>query len=227
MNTKFWHSKPLGAYRVATELRKHGYTVKTLDYFGSWIADPKVFFELLDLVVGANTLFIGFSGVFFTPNKTPGSEIIRRWQDYEDMGELTAWPLPNDQMQAIFDQIRDRWPWLKLVYGGTNSDIKIRQLTSSMDYVVRGLADISAIELANHLSGRGTVKYMPSGSRARIIDYDTKATNFDFRHSMVQYTQSDHIVPGEVLTLTAPYTRTSGQGALVGTIFGVATADGG
>jgi hypothetical protein len=201
MNTKFWHSKPLGAYRVATELRKHGYTVKVLDYFGSWIENPDVFFELLDLVVGDNTLFVGFSGVFFTPNKAPGTEIIRRWQDYEDMGELTAWPLPQNQMQSIFDRIRDRWPHVKLVYGGTNSNLKVKQLISTMDYVVKGLADISAIELADHLRKGTSVKFMPSGSRAKIIDYDTKATNFDFRHSMVEYTESDHIVPGEVLTL--------------------------
>lgn len=31
--------------------------------------------------------------------------------------------------------------------------------------------------------------------------------------------------PGDVVTLTAPYTRTSGQGALVGSLFGVALAD--
>jgi predicted RecA/RadA family phage recombinase len=30
---------------------------------------------------------------------------------------------------------------------------------------------------------------------------------------------------GDVVTLTAPYTRTSGQGALVGSCFGVATVD--
>jgi predicted RecA/RadA family phage recombinase len=34
-----------------------------------------------------------------------------------------------------------------------------------------------------------------------------------------------YIQPGEVLTLTAPYTRTSGQGAQVGSIFGVACND--
>lgn len=33
------------------------------------------------------------------------------------------------------------------------------------------------------------------------------------------------IHPGKTLTLTAPYIRTSGQGALIGSIFGVATAD--
>jgi predicted RecA/RadA family phage recombinase len=30
---------------------------------------------------------------------------------------------------------------------------------------------------------------------------------------------------GDVITLTAPYTRTSGQGALVGSCFGIATVD--
>jgi predicted RecA/RadA family phage recombinase len=33
------------------------------------------------------------------------------------------------------------------------------------------------------------------------------------------------IQPGDVLTLVAPYDRLSGQGALVGSIFGVATTD--
>jgi predicted RecA/RadA family phage recombinase len=33
------------------------------------------------------------------------------------------------------------------------------------------------------------------------------------------------VQPGDVLTLTAPYDRLSGQGALVGSIFGVATGD--
>jgi hypothetical protein len=70
-----------------------------------------------------------------------------------------------------------------------------------MDYVVKGLADISIIELADHLLKGTPLKFMSSGSRAKIIDYDTKATNFDFRHSLVEYTESDHIVPGEVLTL--------------------------
>lgn len=36
---------------------------------------------------------------------------------------------------------------------------------------------------------------------------------------------SNYVQPGDTLTLTAPYTRTAGQGALVGTIFGVAEQD--
>jgi predicted RecA/RadA family phage recombinase len=36
---------------------------------------------------------------------------------------------------------------------------------------------------------------------------------------------NNYIQPGDVMTLTAPYTRTSGQGALVGHLFGVATKD--
>jgi hypothetical protein len=201
MNTKFWHSKPLGAYRVATELRKHGYATKVIDYFGSWLDNPELFYELLDLVISEKTLFLGFSGVFFTPNKTPGSEIIKRWQDYEDMGELTTWPLSNTAMSEHFAKIRELYPNLKLVYGGTNSALKVKQLVNDMDFIVKGLADVAVIELADHLSKQTTLKYMPSGSRAKVIDYDTKATAFDFRHSIVQYEKTDHIQPGEVLTL--------------------------
>jgi len=36
---------------------------------------------------------------------------------------------------------------------------------------------------------------------------------------------TNYIMSGEVLTLAAPYTVTSGQGALVGKIFGVATGN--
>lgn len=201
MNTKFWHSKPLGAYRVATELRKNGFRTKVLDYFGNWINDRDGFFNMLDLIVDRQTLFIGFSGVFFTPNKQPGSEVIRRWQDYEDMGELTTWPMPLDDMEDIFREIHRRWPHVKLVYGGTSSDRKMADLTGNMDFVVKGLADVTVIELARHLRDGSPLKYMLSGRRAKIIDHDTAARNFDFRHSLVEYVPEDHIVPGEVLTL--------------------------
>ena len=36
---------------------------------------------------------------------------------------------------------------------------------------------------------------------------------------------TNYVQEGETLTLTAPYIRTSGQGALVGAIFGVALVD--
>lgn len=36
---------------------------------------------------------------------------------------------------------------------------------------------------------------------------------------------TNFVQPGEILALVAPYTRTSGQGALIGSIFGVATSD--
>ena len=35
----------------------------------------------------------------------------------------------------------------------------------------------------------------------------------------------NYVQPGDILTLTAPYDRTSGQGALVGSMFGVAVRD--
>ncbi len=36
---------------------------------------------------------------------------------------------------------------------------------------------------------------------------------------------NNYLQPGKVIPLTAPYNRTSGQGALVGSVFGVAQVD--
>ena len=62
---RFWHIKALGAYRVANELRNHGYTVKVIDYAGLWVADSSLLLKILNNLIGPNTLFVGFSTTFF------------------------------------------------------------------------------------------------------------------------------------------------------------------
>jgi hypothetical protein len=64
-----------------------------------------------------------------------------------------------------------------------------------------GLADTTIIELADHLSKKTPLKFMPSSSRAKIINHDTTAANFTFTTSVVSYQPEDHVIPGEVLPL--------------------------
>ena len=57
--------KTSGAYAIASHLRRHGYTVKTIDNF-VWILENNVqeLFDYLDNHIGDNTRFIGFSTTF-------------------------------------------------------------------------------------------------------------------------------------------------------------------
>jgi radical SAM superfamily enzyme YgiQ (UPF0313 family) len=196
LDTRFWHSKTLGPYRLATELRNRGYTVKVVDFFGQWVKSPHDFFQLLSYIVGDNTKFIGFSGTFFSKENTTG---IKNYNDFKDHATLSLWPIDPVKMSAILDNIRLTYPGVKLVYGGASAEYRVNALKNLMDYIVVGLADTTIIELAGHLSNNTPIKFMPTGSRARVINHDTAARSFDFAHSITRYRPEDHIMPGEIM----------------------------
>ena len=56
-------TKAIGAYKIAYTLRKQGYTVLVVDYLRSFNLDE--FKKVIDLSVGSNTKFVGFSSTFF------------------------------------------------------------------------------------------------------------------------------------------------------------------
>jgi hypothetical protein len=199
MSTNLWHAKSAGAYRIATELRKKGYRTKVVDFFGHWLSDSKLFYQLLETVVSDQTLFIGFSGVFMTAYKQKTK--IDCWDDIKEPG-LGDWPVSTERMELYFKLIRKRFPNIKLVYGGISETRKIPEfVVENMDYVIRGLGDNTVIELADHLKNNATLKYMPSKGRARVLEHDMRAQSFDFIHGITEYQPEDHVMPGEVLPM--------------------------
>lgn len=199
MTNHFWHAKSAGPYRLATELRNHGYRVKVVDFFGYWLQNPKDLFELLDSIIGDQTLFIGFSAVFYS--KFRKTVKIESWNDLKDP-PLDTWPLDEDKMAVYFAWIKKNWPNIKLVYGGIleTSDIP-DTLLHSMDFIIKGLADNTIVELAHHLSKKTALRYMKSKSQARLINHDMRAQTFDFPHSRIDYQVEDHVMPGEILPM--------------------------
>lgn len=185
-------ARALGAYRIATELRKHGYSTLVIDYFSQWLNEPKNLFNVLDKVIGSNTLFVGFSGVFFL------DEFSNKYNN--QLPVLATWPLGGHKMELYLKQITKKYS-VKLVYGGLHTDAKVNNLRNSVDFIVKGLADTTVIELADHLSKKTPIKYMSTGGRAKLINHDTLARNFVFPSSVVEYQPEDYIVPGETLPM--------------------------
>jgi len=207
MNGRFWHAKTLGAYRLATELRKHGYSVKVVDYFGQWLNNPAQFYTLLKKIVGTDTLFIGFSSVLFgMPADGVDTETVsvNSWKDYSAYaGNLGQWPVDLNKISLYFKFIRSRWPHVKLVYGGTSFIDKTSKLFYDMDYIVLGLADSTIVELADHIKNNTPIKYSPSGwpTRTRIIDYDMYGGNFDFPTSTTVFLPEDIMDSQEIIPM--------------------------
>jgi radical SAM superfamily enzyme YgiQ (UPF0313 family) len=199
---RFYHAKTLGAYRIATELRKHGYSVKVVDWFSKWLASPQDFDKLINLTVGSNTLFIGFSSTFFGEVDTTVWN-INCWRDYDSLVIKQPWPqLRGDtlknRVQVMLQEVKKKFPNVKFVYGGNSN---YSQVIDDVDFIVKGLADTTVVELADHLKNNTGLKYIPSGKKAKIIDYDTRAASFDFKHSQTIFTESDHVLDQEPLPL--------------------------
>jgi radical SAM superfamily enzyme YgiQ (UPF0313 family) len=105
-------------------------------------------------------------------------------------------------MKMYFGLIRKKFPHIKLVYGGTHEGHTVdHRVTDHVDFVVKGLADTTIVELADHLAKNTPLKYMPTGSRAKLISHDVRAASFDFPNCVVDYAPEDHIIPGEVLPI--------------------------
>lgn len=193
-----WASKPLGSYRIATELRKHGYTVKVIDYFSRWLAEPEALNKLLEKIVSKETLFIGFSGVFY--GKRDFEDSPKSYQDYKARRfNLSVWPSDTEFVNRLFTGVKQKYPWIKLVYGGIYNARKDQALTDVMDFMVHGIADKKVIEIADHLAHNTALRR--NVLNRKIIDHDVKGLEFDFPSSEVIFTEDDDVVRGEVLPM--------------------------
>lgn len=201
-NTRMWHVPALGPFCIATQLKRHGYTVKIVDYFKNWVDNPNDFQRLVESIVDEQTLFVGFSGLFYSRNGFRDTDKISSYSDFLYATSMTTWP--SSDVKSLSEQlgkIKNKFPNVKFVYGGHRNELKFYDLVDTVDYIVKGYAENTVIDLANHLSKNIPIKYRPSGKRAKIIDYDTNASGFDFTNSTVDFGQFDYILPGQVLPI--------------------------
>jgi len=198
--TRFGHVKPLGAYRLASELRSHGYTVKVVDFTCKLITDKKLFKTLLDTLIGENTLFVGWSSSFFGDYSLfDRKDHTLGIRTYNDMS--FKYPTTEKDFSLWLKYIKKKYPKTKIVYGGAYA-IESADLIDEIDYVVVGLADKSAVDLADHLSKGTPLKWRPSmAHRWKILDYDKLGQSFEFPTSLTRFEQSDHMLDGEVIPL--------------------------
>ena len=198
------HSKPLAAYRLATELRNSQFTVKVIDYAVRWFTDKNLLFELLQTIVGPNTLFIGFSSTFFSSlpsyhGKYANEEIKFKLACFDNI--LTNYPCPPQDFLDITKKIKNDWPTVKLVYGGSRTNQIDLKVCETIDFVVNGFADYSIIALARHLKFGTGLSVKKSSHDPCVIDHDMLAADLNFRNCVTSYQETDHIRPGEVLSL--------------------------
>jgi radical SAM superfamily enzyme YgiQ (UPF0313 family) len=193
--TSQFHSKTLGAYRIASELRSHGYRVLVIDYLNRWLAEPAIFLKLLKKVISEDTLFLGYSGTFITDitiKITNTNTNRHKW--------------PQDNSTAIADInyfIKKLNPSIKIIYGGAQANIMTDDiLNCGIDYIVQGFADSAIIDIVTALAQNKNPRFSDIINGVKIIRYDAKGLNFDFKNrGNTVYTNDDLVIPNEVLPI--------------------------
>jgi radical SAM superfamily enzyme YgiQ (UPF0313 family) len=200
-------ARSAGAYRIASELRKHGYTVQVVEHF--IMAGLERTLRVLEKFIDETTLFLGFSTTFMNVSRLHLDEdsstrfkiqnVTRVFSGAGVKGDAYGVPISDDDMQAIRDKALSLNPKVKLVIGGTKADYFLQP---QIDTFVVGYADHAIIEYARFLEGKNPFfqsRYLDDGRM--VIDSDIKGSKFNFQQSAITYHESDLIRPGEVLPI--------------------------
>ena len=208
-------SRYAGAYRLATELRKHGYSVKVVEHF--LLAGVETTLKIIEKFVGANTMIVGFSTTFL--NAVQGYEHIDDTARFQYSGKeihlpsltkkyssvVTMTPngiaITNEDLILLKQHILIRAPKAKLVMGGTAAYYEERQ--PNIDVFVTGLADAAIIDLLRFIKGENPfLQYkLVANGNALLLDGDAIGSTFDFQNATIEYQADDYIRKDEPLTI--------------------------
>ncbi len=110
-------NRTIGAYRVATALRRAGHEVEVIDYLSSWRLD--ILFRYLDSI--PNIDWVGFSSKFYPPMQKSKKYLISTISKQDNMYLGIFTKMQMDLENKLLNYIKSRN--LKIVVGGPNAEL--------------------------------------------------------------------------------------------------------
>lgn len=179
----------MGAYRIADELRQHGYSSIVIDMI-SKMSESQLL-DFLEKTVSEETMFLGWSSTFFLDHTNPSIVVPFKTGD-------------NIFIQ-INKKLKDRYPNLKIVYGGAAAFTLLSQARDGtdfyVDYVVRGMGEGTVIDLMTNIKNNEIPKHLEQIGNTYDVSYDMAGNNHNFRNHVHYWHETDCIVDHECLPI--------------------------
>jgi radical SAM superfamily enzyme YgiQ (UPF0313 family) len=177
--------RPIGAYQMAHWMRKNGYECQVIDFIQEMTGDELASYT--EKFIRSNTLCIGISSTFWSVRDRSG------YQQWSPGG------IPEVISTAIAI-IKSKYPNIKLVLGGAQSDNKPQTFYNHFDAIIVNYGEDTFLELIE--SWRKKSKLL-IGNYQGNVPYLTSSFSkrFDIAHNDHRFIKQDCIVPGETLPI--------------------------
>lgn len=178
------YGKYAGTYKVATELRKSGYTCQVVDLFSKYTYSELE--KIIDKFVSKETVMIGFSCTLM--EKRIDSKVYNFGRE-------------EIEVESLMNYAKSKNSKLKVVVGGARITSNVGW--SFVDYAVINKGDIAIVKLVEHLL-YGT--NLPALKTEPIIIIDGSSGDYfytqeQFAGSKILFEKQDIILPGECLPI--------------------------
>ena len=197
----YGHSRAIGAYRIATEIRKAGYTCQVVNLFSKF--SDKEMDKIMSSFIGEDTLIVGFSSTFFEYldeklDKYQKSVTGKETQQPGNHLWTLTYPRHADKMRVWINKMKEYNPKLKIVFGGAKSV----HLQAICDTFAIGYCDQAIVSYMKFLQGKNPFFRYEKLNEQQILFYgDDNTSTFDFNNSTVEWHETDHLMHGEAVPI--------------------------
>jgi len=176
------YGKYAGTYKVATEIRKAGYTCQVVDLFSFYSNEQLT--KIVDKFCTKETVLVGFSCTLMEKRIN---------------GQVFNFGRPTEDFEALVEYIKTKNNKVKICLGGAR--MTKFSYWRGVDYVIINKGDTAIIALLNHLTHNTDLK-ISAQHHANVIDgNDYFYTQTEFSTSSIIYTNEDIIFHGESLPI--------------------------
>lgn len=184
-------SIPLGAFKVASVLRKHGYPTLVVNHMSAFSLEE--FKKIIDIAVSDQTKIVGFSTTFLQKKEIRNGEEVFVPVEFD-----TLFPQGKEFEIECISYIKSKNPNVKILSGGGKTIPECSNI--NVDYAFIGYSETSIVNLMDHIVSDSPLnKSFVNQSGITIVD-DRTAPNYRFVDDSMVWQDTD-IVNHKVLPI--------------------------
>jgi radical SAM superfamily enzyme YgiQ (UPF0313 family) len=176
--------RAIGAYRIASHLRQHGYSVQVIDFVDNFSKDELL--DLLEKFTGPNTLALCVSTTFLKTVDSDGIVV----STYKKLRTL------SQNSRSIIETYKQNHQHVKIIGGGAN--VFWYKEDTIFDTIVTGYGEVLILEYLKSLTSNKKVIY-PKYKNVTVINGDSQLLPVE--HMKHFWEANDCILPNETLPI--------------------------